>query len=78
MLVVTTFCTFVREFSPLEVCGEIKIRFERRLGELLSEMPKAKGTKDQFAGRDYSGATKTEAPIDSPPTLPESSIDRLR
>jgi len=53
-----------------------RIRAERRLGELLAESPKAKGTKGQLRGRDSSGGSKTEPPENDTPTLAESGIEK--
>lgn len=52
---------------------QLKLRAERRLGEILQAMPKAAGVK--MAGRDSFGGTKTEPPKNAP-TLAEIGIDK--
>lgn len=56
-------------------CAEIKLRAERRAGEILREMPKNGGTKGQLNGRDSSGDTTMALPEDDTPTLKELGID---
>lgn len=55
---------------------EIRLRAERRLGELMAEQPKASGTRGQLKGRDSSGGTKTDPPEKSAPTLVDQGIDK--
>lgn len=55
-------------------CAEIKIRAERRAGEILKEMPKNEGTRGQLAGRDSSGPSIMEGPEDDTPTLSDLGI----
>jgi len=49
-------------------CAEIRIRAERRLGELLAQTPKATGGDAQ--------RTRFQKGTESPPTLAESGIDK--
>ena len=59
---------------------KIRIRAERRLGELIQKQKEtvglATGTRGQLAGRDASGGPKTEPPENAPPTLAEAGIDK--
>jgi hypothetical protein len=50
--------------------AEIRIRAERRLGELQAEQPKNRGTRGQLVG-----PSKIAAPTDKTPTLKELGID---
>jgi hypothetical protein len=50
--------------------AEIRIRAERRLGELQAEQPKNRGTCGQLIG-----PSKMAAPTDKTPTLKELGID---
>ncbi len=56
--------------------NEIKIRAERKTGELLKEMPKAKGTKNQLIGRGVIGGNTVVPPIDEEKTLEELGITK--
>lgn len=56
--------------------AEIRLRAERRLGELTAEQPKAKGARNQLAGKDSSGGHKTRPPEAQPPTLAEQGIKK--
>jgi len=58
-----------KDREMLEAVTEIQVRAERRLGELLREMPKNAGT----AGL---GRSAKELPKDAPPTLAALGIDR--
>jgi ParB family chromosome partitioning protein len=58
--------------------AEIKIRAERRAGELLAEMDKAKGTQGQLAGRDSSGSNIMLPPENDVPTLADLGIGRMQ
>lgn len=55
--------------------AEVKIRAERKAGEMLAQMPKAKGT-------DYGGRTSLdgnrELPSNPPPTLEELGIEKMQ
>jgi ParB family chromosome partitioning protein len=54
--------------------SEIRIRAERRLGEMLKPAPKATGTRGQ--GRPPKGGSKTHPPKIAPPTLADMGIDK--
>ena len=54
--------------------AEIKIRAQRRAGEILLKMEKNKGTQGQLDGRDISGASRLQAPEDEPPTYADLGI----
>ena len=49
--------------------AEVKIRAERKAGEMLAKMPKAVGT--DYGGKQYSDGN-TMLPSDAPPTLSDS------
>ena len=51
--------------------AEARLRSERRLGELMAEMPKAKGKKGRFTG-----GVKSTPPVDDEPTLSDCCIDK--
>lgn len=54
--------------------AEIKLRAQRRAGEILDGMEKAKGNAGTMAGRDSSGAFIMKAPEDNTPTYAEMDI----
>jgi hypothetical protein len=54
--------------------AEIRLRAERRLGEMLMVGSKAEGSKGQLKGRDSSGTAIMEAPEDNTPTLASVGI----
>jgi hypothetical protein len=56
----------------------IRLRAERRAGELLAEMEKAKGTQGQLVGRGSSGGHTVRPPEESPPTLTEIRLRAAR
>jgi hypothetical protein len=55
---------------------EIRARAERRLGELMAEMPKAEGTRGQLSGRDASGGIIEIPPESIIPSFAEQGIDK--
>lgn len=59
-------------------CGEIRIRAEIRLGEMLAEQKATVGlnTGRAGAGRPNLGGTQVEPPKDSRPTLADAGIDK--
>jgi hypothetical protein len=59
-----------------ERCREIRLRAERRVGELLREREMAKGTRGQLAGRDASGDAVTAPPEDVTQTLADLGITK--
>lgn len=60
--------------AMVEWATEIKVRAERRAGELLAAMDKNAGTRGQLAGRSLSGPAFQEVPEDSAPTLDSLGI----
>jgi len=61
--------------------AEIKIRAERKAGELLREMPKNEGTKGQLKGSNdggISGGFIVQPPEQAPPTLQELGIEKTQ
>ena len=54
---------------------QIKIHALAKLGELLAEMPKAKGTRGQLRGKDGSGAAKVEEPETAAAKYAELGLD---
>lgn len=55
---------------------ELRIDAEIRLGEMLKDAPKAKGTRSQLAGKDSSGGTALAPPENSVPALADLGIDK--
>jgi len=51
-----------------------RLRAERRCGQLLVEMEKAKGTNGQLHGRDSSGPRMVRGPEDKPKTLSDMGL----
>jgi DNA modification methylase len=56
--------------------ASVKIRAERRMGQLLKETPKNEGAKGQLAGRDSSGGPIMGPPEENTPTLAEQGITK--
>lgn len=56
--------------------AEIKLRMERKAGELLKEQDKNKGAQGQLAGRDSSGDLRLVQPEDKAPKLADLGINR--
>ena len=56
--------------------AEIRIRAERRLGELLKEMPKAKGGAEKGVGRRGKQCGSVSEPHSTTPTLADQGIDK--
>lgn len=59
-------------------CAEIKLRAERRAGELLRETEKAKGSRGQLSGRNSSGGSTVLPPESKAPTLKEIGITKTQ
>lgn len=59
-------------------CAEIKIRAERRAGEILKDMPKNEGTRGQLAGRNSSGGFIVEPPENELETLADIGISKAQ
>jgi hypothetical protein len=59
---------------------EIRIRAERRAGEILRDMEKAKGSQSQLSGRDISGGSIVKPPEsdNKPKTLSELGINKTQ
>jgi hypothetical protein len=55
---------------------EIRVRAERRLGEMLAAGPKNTGTKGQLKGRHSSGGAKREPPEKSVVTITELGVSK--
>jgi len=55
---------------------EIRLRAERRAGELMLKQAKAEGTRAQLQERDASGGATVEPPENDVPTLAEQGISR--
>jgi len=62
----------------IEHAAEIRMRAEIRVGELLAEMQKNKGTRGQLHGRDSSGGRMKTPPEDATPTLSDLSITKTQ
>jgi hypothetical protein len=58
------------------VSGEIRIRAERKCGEILAATPKNKGTRGQLTGRDVSGGIVTVPPEESTQTIADLGISK--
>jgi len=56
--------------------AELKLRAERRAGELLEKMPKAKGTQGQLSGRNASGSRTIRPPGNDAETYADLDIDK--
>ena len=57
--------------------AEIKLRAQRRAGEILDTMEKNKGTAGTLAGRDTSGGYSLLPPEDNTPTYADMGIDKV-
>lgn len=60
----------------IDMATDIKLRAERRAGELLAAMPKNKGTQGAAAGRDSSGGRVIRPPEDNTPKLSDLGISK--
>lgn len=60
----------------IEHATEIRVRAERRAGEMLAAMPKAKGTRGQFIAGDGSGGATLEPPEHTAPTLASLGVSK--
>lgn len=60
----------------IEIHGiELRLRAERRLGEMMAEAPKAVGTKGQFTGKTSTGKVTMTVPETKTPNLKSQGID---
>ena len=57
-------------------CIAIRLRAERKAGQLLKEMPKAPGVQRQLAGRDASGGRVVRPPENREATLADMGISK--
>jgi hypothetical protein len=57
---------------------EIKLRAERRAGELLAEMPKAEGSRSQLKGDVPVGVSAPKPPTANTPTLSDLGITKTQ
>lgn len=64
-----------RAMLAVPVIGSYALEAERRMGELLAETPRAKGTKGQLKGKDSSGGHVT-LPPENAPTLASLGITK--
>src|SRR5262249_24890888 len=62
----------------IEHATEIRMRAEIRVGELLAEMEKHKGTRGQLHGRHRSGGSIQTPPEDATPTVSDLSIPKTQ
>jgi len=62
--------------ESIDYAYSIKIDALRKLGEMLQETPKNKGTKSQLSGKNSSGGTKMEPPEEATPSLKELGLDK--
>lgn len=60
----------------IEMATNLKLRAERRAGELLREMPKNKGSKDQLRGDIPVGGRAPRPPSDTAPKLSDIGITK--
>ena len=58
-----------------DYANEFCIDAQLKLGKLLKDMPKNEGSKGQLISRGVIGPTKTEGPIQDPPTYADLGID---
>jgi len=56
--------------------AEIKIRAQRRAGEILKESEKAKGTRGQLIGKDSSGGYAVKPPETETPTFKDLGVEK--
>ena len=64
-----------KDTEMIQWVTEIKVRAERRAGQMLADMPKSEGTKGQLHGK-YSGGHIVVPPEESTKTLSEMGITK--
>jgi hypothetical protein len=62
----------------IDCATDIRLRAERRAGELLAEVEKNKGVRSQLQGRDVSGGSIVRPPEDWVPTLSELGVSKTQ
>ena len=62
----------------LQWATEIKVRAERKAGEMMRDTEKNKGSKGQLSGRDSSGGTTMLPPENNIPTLADMNISKAQ
>ncbi len=69
-----------QDYEMANKAAEIRLRAERRMGEMLKQQKEAgqmnKGTAGQLDGRDISGGTTVRPPEDEAPTLADVGISK--
>ena len=65
-----------RDRDLIEHATEIRMRAERRAGELLREIEKNKGARGQLRGRDNSGGLRQRPPEDKTPKLSDLNVTK--
>ena len=67
-----------RDRDLIDRATDIRLRAERRAGELLAEVEKNKGVRSQLQGRDVSGGSIVRPPEDWVPTLSELGVSKTQ
>lgn len=62
--------------AAMNAANVFHMKAKRRLGQILANAPKAKGTKGTAKGKNSSGGIKLEPPEDETPTLSELGISK--
>ncbi len=62
--------------EALNYAAELKLRAERRIGEIQREEPKARGTRGDFKGRNVSGGALKIPPEKDAPTLEDKGLSK--
>lgn len=63
-------------FEAQNFAAELKVRAERKLGEITRDMPKNEGSKGQLIGPGIIGSNNVLPPIDTP-TYSELGLDKM-
>ena len=75
-LAVEAYAKQANDFELEHDAAIARVRAERKCGELLRDMEKAKGVQGQLQGRDSSGGRVTRPPEDQPKTLSEMGVTK--